>query len=78
MGYYSKGAWNFVFLGCEGAPESHCGTDGSGSISLSAVRRCCCPAFVSIFVHLLVQTVAFNLSSVNDERTVDRGAVQAR
>ena len=49
-----------------------------GGISLNAVRRRCCPAFVSISVHLLVQTVAFNLSSVNDERTVDRGVVQAR
>ena len=27
MGGFAKGAWNFVFLGCEGAPESHCGND---------------------------------------------------
>ena len=27
MGDFAKGAWNFVFLGCEGAPDSHCGND---------------------------------------------------
>lgn len=28
MGRFEKGGWNFVFVGCEGAPDSHCGTDG--------------------------------------------------
>lgn len=28
MGGFTPGAWNFVFTGCEGAPSSHCGTDG--------------------------------------------------
>jgi hypothetical protein len=28
MGSFERGAWNFVFTGCEGAPASHCGTSG--------------------------------------------------
>ena len=28
MGRFRKGAWNFGFLGCEGAPRTHCGTHG--------------------------------------------------
>ena len=28
MGRFVRGAWNFVFLGCEGAPGTHCGTSG--------------------------------------------------
>jgi len=30
MGRFVKGAWNFVFVGCDGAPASNCGTGGSG------------------------------------------------
>ena len=25
MGKFKRGSWNFVFLGCKGAPPSHCG-----------------------------------------------------
>jgi len=28
MGNFEKGAWNFVFVGCEGAPETNCGANG--------------------------------------------------
>ena len=28
MGRFVRGAWNFVFLGCQGAPGTHCGTSG--------------------------------------------------
>ena len=28
MGAFVKGGWNFVFVGCEGAPASHCGNSG--------------------------------------------------
>ena len=28
MGRFVKGGWNFVFVGCEGAPSTHCGTSG--------------------------------------------------
>jgi len=28
MKNFTPGAWNFVFVGCEGAPASHCGRDG--------------------------------------------------
>ena len=28
MGTFVRGAWNFVFLGCEGVPGTHCGTSG--------------------------------------------------
>ena len=31
MGRFVKGAWNFVFVGCEGAPASHCGTSGGAA-----------------------------------------------
>lgn len=27
MGSFNNGVWNFVFLGCNGAPASHCGND---------------------------------------------------
>ena len=30
MAKFVKGSWNFVFLGCEGAPDTHCGTSNGG------------------------------------------------
>ena len=30
MGNFVKGGWNFVFLGCEGAPQTNCGQGGTG------------------------------------------------
>ena len=31
MGNFRRGAWSFGFQGCEGAPESNCGTGGTGN-----------------------------------------------
>ena len=36
MKSFEAGAWNYVFLGCEGAPESHCGSTGGGPNSVVA------------------------------------------
>lgn len=38
MGSFSKGAWNFAFVGCKGAPASHCNGDG-GAVPASTVDQ---------------------------------------
>ena len=33
MKKFEAGVWNYVLLGCEGAPASHCGPGGQGPMS---------------------------------------------
>ena len=33
MNDWYKGAWNFVFLGCQGAPTPHCGHDDGNPVT---------------------------------------------
>ena len=38
MNNFVKGGWNFVFLGCDGAPESHCNGDG-GAVPATTIEQ---------------------------------------
>lgn len=33
MGAFQRGAWNFVFTGCTGAPSSNCGANGGDPVT---------------------------------------------
>lgn len=36
MGSWHNGVWNFMYLGCAGAPDSHCGNTGGAIPSTNA------------------------------------------
>jgi hypothetical protein len=38
MSSFHKGAWNFVFVGCKGAPQSHCGS-GGGAVPATTIDK---------------------------------------